>query len=160
MAEAELDRFWGLIDATAICMMTTRGAGALRARPMLAKIDKVTHEFRFLTRLSTHKIDELAANPDVNLAFSQPAKGDYVSISGQAYLTQDPHLIEEIWDSAAERYFGCGKDDPDIGVIRVVPSRAEYWDAGSRLLQTWNLFKAKLGDREPNRGASHKLALG
>ena len=29
-------------------------------------------------------------------------------------------------DSGARR--DCGKSDPDIAVIRVAPSRAEYWD--------------------------------
>ena len=62
-------------------------------------IDKGTHEFRFLTRLSTHKTDELAANPDVNLAFSDPGPATSSPSPGQAYLTQDRKLIE----SALER---------------------------------------------------------
>ena len=159
MAEAALDTFWALIDKIDICMMTTRDAKALRARPMLAKIDRATHEFRFLTRLSTHKVDELAANPDVNLAFTSAEAGDYVSVSGQAYLTQDRHLIDQIWSSEAQSYFGCDRDDPDLGVIRVVPSQAEYWDAGSTLRQTWNLFKAKLGG-EGAKGGHRTLAFG
>lgn len=160
MAEAELDRFWALIDEIETCMMTTRDAGALRARPMLAKVDKGTHEFRFLTRLSTHKTDELAANPDVNLAFSDPKAGDFVSVSGQAYLTQDRKLIDQLWSRAAEAYFGCGKEDPDIAVIRVVPSQAEYWDSHGALRQAWNVFKAKRARAEPDLGDNRKLALG
>jgi general stress protein 26 len=160
MAEETLDTFWSLIDGIDICMMTTRDAGALRARPMTAKADKATHEFRFLTRQSTQKVDELAANPDVNLAFSDPKTGDYVSVSGQAYLTQDRKLIDQLWTASADAYFGCGKNDPDIAVIRVVPSKAEYWDARSTLRQAWNVFKAKDSDLEPELGANRKLALG
>ena len=160
MAAAELDHFWALIETIDVCMMTTRDSGALRARPMIAVIDKGTHEFRFLTRLSTHKTGELAANPDVNLAFSDPGAGKFVSVSGQAYLTQDRKLIDSLWTTEAEAYFDCGQADPDIAVIRVVPSRAEYWDAKSTLRQAWNLFKAKLADAEPNLGENRKLALG
>jgi general stress protein 26 len=110
--------------------------------------------------LSTHKTDELAANPAVNLAFSDPAAGNFVSVSGQAYLTQDRKLIDSLWTTEAEAYFGCGKADPDIAVIRVVPSRAEYWDSKSTLRQAWNLFKAKLADNEPVPGENRKLVLG
>jgi len=160
MAEETLDTFWSLIDGIEICMMTTRDSNALRARPMMANVDKETHEFRFLTRQSTHKIDELAANPDVNLAFSDPKAGDFVSVSGQAYLTQDRKLLEQLWSPAAEAYFGCGSEDPDIAVIRVVPSRAEYWDAHGALRQAWNVFKAKRAGAEPDLGRNRKLALG
>ncbi len=160
MAEEALDTFWSLIDGIDICMMTTRDSGALRSRPMLARVDRDTHEFRFLTRRSTHKIDELAANPDVNLAFSDPQAGDYVSVSGQAYLTQDRKLIDQLWNPAAGAFFGGGKEDPDIAVIRVVPSKAEYWDSHSTFRQAWNVFKAKRSDAEPDLGDNRKLALG
>jgi general stress protein 26 len=121
---------------------------------MTARIDPDTHEFRFLTRLSTHKIDELAAEPDVNLAFCDPQAGDYVSVSGQAYLTQDRSLVEQLWNGEAEALLACRRDDPDLAVIRVVPAEAEFWEGSGRLRQTWNLFKAKHDGRPgaPRRG--------
>lgn len=159
MAEAGLETFWSLIDGIETCMMTTRDGNVLRARPMVADIDKATHEFRFLTKRSTHKTDELAAEPDVNLAFSDPRKGEFISVSGQAYLTQDRKLIDALWSDAAEAWFK-GRDDPDIAVIRVVPSQAEYWDAHSTLRQAWNVFKAKHADAGRNGSDNRKLALG
>jgi general stress protein 26 len=160
MAEESLETFWSLVEGIDTCMMTTRDAKALRARPMMPHIDKDTHEFRFLTRLSAHKTDELAANPEVNLAFANPRAGDYVSVSGQAYLTQDRKLVGQLWSSAAEVYFNCGKDDPDVAIIRVVPALAEYWDAKSTLRQAWNVFKARVTETEPGFGEHRKLALG
>jgi general stress protein 26 len=159
MAEERLDAFWSLIERIGTCMMTTRDSNALRARPMLPDIDRATHEFRFLTRQSTHKIEELAANPDVNLAFGDPQQGTFVSVSGQAYLTQDRKLIDELWSQEAQAYFGCNKDDPDIAVIRVVPSIAEYWDSRGALRQTWNVFKGKVAEPAPRAGRGHKVAL-
>jgi general stress protein 26 len=160
MAEEALDTFWSLIESVDVCMMTTRDANALRARPMVPKIDKATREFRFLTRMSTHKVDELAAHPDANLAFCDPGSGAFVSVSGQAYLTQDRRLIDRLWSPDAEAYFSCGKDDRDIAVIRVVPSKAEYWDAQSTLRQAWNIFKAEVAAAEPELDRSRRAALG
>lgn len=160
MAENTLETFWSLIRGIDICMMTTRDSSALRARPMMADIDEATHEFRFITRLSTHKVDALAAHPDVNLAFSDARAGDFVSISGQAYLTRDRTLIDQLWSQAAEAYFDCGSDDPDIAVIRVVPSVAESWDRRGKLRQTWNIFKAKASDSELALRPSRRVAFG
>ena len=159
MEDEARDTFWSLIEKIDVCMMTTRDRGMLRTRPMLPDIDKSTREFRFLTRFSTHKTEELAASPDVNLAFGHPEAGHYVSVSGQAYLTQDHNLIDQLWSAEAGAYFGCSKDDPDIAVIRVVPSVAEYWDAKSTLVQTWNIFKAKLAEPEPNLARHRRFAL-
>jgi general stress protein 26 len=160
MADEGLDRFWTLIDNIDVCMMTTHDAGALRARPMRPIVDRTTHEFRFLTRLSSHKTDELAERPSVNLAFARPKAGDFVSVSGQAYLTRDPKLIEQLWSPAAEAYFGCAKEDPDVAVIRVVPTMAEYWDAKSTLVQAWNVFKAGRSGADPDLGENRKLRFG
>jgi general stress protein 26 len=159
MAEDRLAEFWSLIGRIGTCMMTTRDSNALRARPMMPDIERATHEFRFLTRQSTHKIEELAANPDVNLAFSDPQQGTFVSVSGQAYLTQDRKLIDELWSPEAEAYFGCNKDNPDIAVIRVVPSIAEYWDSRGALRQTWNVFKGKVAEPVLRPVRSRKVAL-
>jgi general stress protein 26 len=159
MAGETLDTFWSLVEGIEVCMMTTRDGSSLRSRPMRPQVDKATHEFRFLTRRSSHKTDELAANPTVNLAFSNARAGDFVSVSGQAYLTQDRRLIHELWSVEAEAYFGCRKDDPDIAVIRVVPSMAEYWDARSTLRQAWNVFKARYSDAEPDLGENRKVAF-
>ena len=159
MADKSLDAFWTLIDGVDVCMMTTRDGGSLRARPMMARPDLATREFRFLTKLSSHKTDELAANPDVNLAFSDPKGGDYVSVSGQAYLTQDRKLIDQLWNAEAEAYFSCGKDDPDIGVIRVVPSNAEYWDSRSTLRRSWSMFKVRRTGADPDLAENRNLAL-
>jgi len=146
---ADLDTFWALIDDMAVCMMTTRDGAALHSRPMVADIDKSTHEFRFLTKLSSHKIDALAANPAVNLAFCDAQRCIFVSVSGQAYLTQDRTLIDAIWRSGAARYFDGARDDPDTAVIRVVPATAEHWNSDRSLQQSWTVFKPRNAELKP-----------
>jgi general stress protein 26 len=150
MAEASLDRFWSLLEGVPVCMMTTRDAGTLRSRPMVPIVDRTTREFRFLTRLSSHKIDELAEKPDVNLAFANPAAGDFVSVSGQAYLTQDRKLIDQLWSADAAVYLERSRESPEIAVIRVVPSMAEHWDASSALIEVWDVFRTGRSRPEPD----------
>ena len=158
--DSSLATFWSLVERIGACMMTTRDAMALRARPMNGRIDRSTGEFRFLTRRSSHKTDELAAHPEVNLAFCDAEAGDFVSVSGQAYLTQDATLIDKLWSASAQRFLDAGKDDPDIAVIRVVPSIAEHWGSDSNLRQVWSVFRARVGDIEPHVAESRKRARG
>lgn len=159
MSDEPVEKLWSLIEDIGVCMLTTRDGGILRSRPMVADVNKGTHEFRFITSLSSHKTDELAANPDVNIAFSDPDDDEYVSVSGQASLTQDRALIEELWNPYAEAWFKGGKDDPDIGVIRVVASKAEYWEGSNTLKQSWSLLKAVVGDSKPDLGENRKVSL-
>jgi general stress protein 26 len=154
----DLGKFCSLVEGIDICMLTTSDAGSLRARPMAPHVDRQAREFHFLTKASSHKTDELAASPAVNLAFSEPKTGDFVSVSGQAYLTRDAKLIDALWTKEAEVYFGS-RDDPDLAVIRVVPSIAEYWDEHSTLKQAWNVFKAVAAKEEPDLGENRKLRL-
>jgi general stress protein 26 len=160
MVAENLDAFWELIDGNHVCMMTTLDSKALRARPMNAIVDKATHEFRFLTRLSTHKADALSANPDVNLSFSDPGAGRYISVSGQAYLTQDRDLIEELWSAESASRLACGSDDPDIAVIRVVPSRAEEWDGRGAFRRSFGVFKPRHSELEPDLAHVRRRAAG
>jgi general stress protein 26 len=137
--------FWGLIGGTERCLMTTNEGGGLRSRPVVAAIDRASHEFRLLSRLSDHRVDDLAANPDVNLAFIGAA-GGCLSVVGQAYVTQDARLIEALWSDEAARRFNCSADDPDIAVIRIVPTRADAWDRLGRLRQSWSSIKPRRRD--------------
>lgn len=133
MKDGELAEFWSLLDGIGTCMMTTSEGAELHSRPMRPLIDKPARQIRFLTRRSTHNVDELAANPQVNLAFAEPAGGVYVSVTGQAYLTTDRHLIDDLWSPDVAACLGCAADDEDVAVIRVVPVTATHWSgAGAR----------------------------
>jgi len=159
MSEAPLDEFFGLIDDIQTCMLTTRDEGRLRSRPMGFSFDRDTHEFRLLTRKSSHKAEELAANPEVNLAFARPDRHEFVSVSGQAYLTTDSHLIEAVWTEDADAWFKGGKEDPEAAVIRVVPSQGEYWHGHNSLIRRWDLIRAKRAGEEPHLQEQGKVSL-
>ncbi|SCZ32624.1 pyridoxamine 5'-phosphate oxidase family protein [Afifella marina] len=159
MTDAPIEEFFDLIEDVTVCMLTSRDGGELRSRPMGFDVDKSTHEFHLLTRKSSHKADELAAHPEVNLSFARPGRKEYVSVSGQAYLTTDKRLIDAVWFDDAESWFPGGKEDPDVAVIRVVPSSGEYWEGFNALQRRWNLIKAKQAGEEPHLGENRKVAL-
>ncbi|MBZ8135286.1 pyridoxamine 5'-phosphate oxidase family protein [Afifella sp. IM 167] len=159
MSEAPMEEFFRLIDDIRTCMLTTRDEGRLRSRPMGFSFDRGTHEFHLLTRKSSHKAEELAANPGVNLAFARPDRHEFVSVSGQAYLTTDHRLIEAVWTEDADAWFKGGKEDPEAAVIRVVPSLGEYWHGHNQLIRHWNLIRAKRAGEEPHLQENSQVTL-
>jgi general stress protein 26 len=159
MAEESLETFWGLIEHVDVCMMTTWDAKHLMSRPMAPKIDRGAHEFFFLAQMSSFRTEMLAGHPDVNLGFCDPDDGTFVSVSGQAYVTRDRKLIDALWSDGAGALVDASRDDPDLCVIRVVPSRAEYWDGDCNLKLSWNVFKAKSAP-EPEELASDAVRPG
>jgi hypothetical protein len=38
--QSQLNRVWDVVDKVAVCMMTTRFSGGLRARPLEARADR------------------------------------------------------------------------------------------------------------------------
>lgn len=108
-------------------MLVTRAVdGTLRSRPMaIARVDQ-TDDVWFVTDIESGKVDEIDADPVVNVSLQDGSR--YVSLSGTAALIQDRMLLEEMWQEAWRVWFPKGKDDPDIALLRVRTTGGEYWD--------------------------------
>jgi general stress protein 26 len=80
----------------------------------------------FPTSLSSPKIEEIAADPRV--AVTMQDKRRFVSISGTARILSDRALVERLWSEAWKVWFPQGKHDPELCLLEVTPTAAEYWD--------------------------------
>ena len=70
MAEEDhLTRVWDIIERVGVCMLTTRFAGGLRARPLEARPDRGAGIIWFVTDLRSGKEHEIEAAHDVGLVF-------------------------------------------------------------------------------------------
>ena len=125
--EKKLDELHELIDGIEIAMMTTRRAdGHLVSRPMQVQHRDDFADLWFVTDVQTHKLDELARDPHVNLSLYQPKSREWVSISGTVRITQDRALIGRLYDRSWKVWFpdegperDGGPDDPRIAVLQV-----------------------------------------
>jgi general stress protein 26 len=152
------DKLWGLVDDIKTCMMTSVDGAHLRSRPMRGHADQASRQLWFFTKASSHKADEIEQDREVNLAYSRPDKEEYVSLSGRAKLVRDRHRDEAMWNPFVAAWFPKGKDDPDLALVRVDVSQAEYWDSpASRMVQLYEVAKANISGREPDLGENRKL---
>ena len=68
--EKKLDELYGLIEGIEIAMFTTRRQdGRLVSRPMATQKREPGADLWFVTDVESEKIDELAADPNVALAY-------------------------------------------------------------------------------------------
>ena len=55
-------------------------------------------------------------------------------MKGRASLNQDRAKIKELWNPLYKAWFPKGQDDPEITVLRVDVSEADFWEANSSKL--------------------------
>ncbi len=114
----------------------------------------------FFTDVSSVKIDEIEANPRVNVSFAEPKKQVYISLTGDAEVVSDRSKIEELWRPSLEIWFPKGLNDPNIALIKVNVSYAEYWDGSKNIVsQVVDVAKSYVLGQRPKLGDHEKIPL-
>lgn len=119
-----------MIEGIEVAMLTTiEEDGSLRSRPMAAQQFPTDGTLWFFTRAEAGKVREIHEDEHVNLAYADPEKHRFVSISGRGRLVQDRAMTEKLWNPLAEAWFPEGTSDPNLGLLQISIETAEYWDA-------------------------------
>jgi general stress protein 26 len=155
-------KFWDLIEDHHACMLVTHGpGGTLHARPMHAIPDRDKREILFFTELAGGKAHELANKDEVCITFMSHKKNDFIAVQGKAELTQDRGLIDAHWNKMVQAWFPQGKDDPNVGMIRVRVRGGEYWDASSSdIANMLRMLTAAGSGSRPDMGENEKVRFG
>ena len=121
-----------LIKDVRICMMVTAAAdGSMDARPMATQKTEFDGTVWFLTRHESAKVEEMQSDSHVTLVYSDPKGENYVTLKGRATMSRDRAKIHDMWNPMYRAWFPEGEDDPQITVVRVDVTEAQYWDASS-----------------------------
>jgi general stress protein 26 len=164
--DKKLEQLYELIDGIEIAMLTSRTkTGALVSRPMQTQARRAGTDLWFMTSITTGKIDELVADPQVNLGYYKDGTREYVSVSGRAHVTQDKALIHELYKPDWKAWLGDegddrdgGPNDPRIALIEVKAESAYYLKANQpRLVALFNVAKAVATGNPPKVGDMGEL---
>ena len=158
MRENDIERVWEIMEDIAICMVTTHAGGRMRSRPMHAIPERDEGCIFFITDTRGAKDEEIAAAPDVCLAFADIGDNTYLSVTGTAEMVCDPDKADELWSAEAQAWWPRGPRDPAVRVLRVVPEQAEYWDTrGNAVTVALKLMAARMSGRQPDLGTNRKV---
>lgn len=115
----------------------------------------------FYTSTATDLWENIAANPEVNVSFSQPDENLYLSISGIAERVVERARIKQLWNPMVQAWFPNGSDDPHAVLVRVAARTAEYWDSNaSAMVRVFEMARAAVTGTTPDVGQEHgKITL-
>jgi len=156
---ASREKLWELIKDTKYAMFTTRHSnGHLHSRPMTTqnqKVDEDSSLWFFMSR-SGDPVEDIAAEPSVNVAYANPDKDSYVSVSGTARVVENLAKKEQLWSKLDEAWFQGGVTDPDLALVQVQITHAGYWDVKSnKLVQLFAMARAAVTGRSPREIGEH-----
>ncbi|MEP7056924.1 MAG: pyridoxamine 5'-phosphate oxidase family protein [Caldimonas sp.] len=150
---------WEMIKDTRFGMFTTRhGNGHLHSRPMTtqnSKLDQDDSLWFFMSRKGD-SVADLEADPTVNVAYANQSRDSYVSVSGAAKVVDDLAKKKQLWNKMTEAWFPNGPTDPDLALVQVLITHANYWDVEkSKVVQLYEMAKAFATGKPPIDMARH-----
>ena len=157
-------KLWDLIKDIRFAMFTTRHSnGHLHSRPMTtqnSKLDEDRSLWFFMLRKS-EPVADLAGDSTVNVVYADPGEDSYVSVSGTAVVVEDMARKERLWSKMAQAWFPGGSTDPDLALVCVTISHANYWDVEeSKVVQLYKMAKAAVTGKPPtNLGEQAEIRM-
>jgi general stress protein 26 len=157
--ENDIQKLATLIKGIKVAMLTTQETdGTLRSRPMATQAAEFDGTLWFFTQASSHKVDEIDREHNVNVSYADAGDNRYVSVSGRARLVRDRAKIDELWSPILKAWFPRGKDDPETALLRVDVEKAEYWDApSSTIVKLVGFAKAMATGQTYTPGENRKI---
>ena len=126
--EENLRKLRELIAGIEFAILTTVDHdGILRSRPMATQRIEFDGALYFFTKVNATKVDEIEREHNVCVSFAAPEKQRYVSMSGVARLLRDRAKMEELWFPDLEAWFPGGVKDPELALLWISVTEAEYW---------------------------------
>ena len=161
METKEIKKLREMAGEIKVAMLTTLDQdGEMRSRPMATtKISEDGNAY-FFTQADSPKIHELEADSKVNISYVDREEEIYVSVSGMASIERNQELINELWSPYLNAWFPEGKSDPNLTLLKVKISKAEYWDApGNQMVQLLGMAKSILTKTPYGAGEHEKIDL-
>jgi general stress protein 26 len=131
-AEEGLIKLKDLAEGIDFCMFCT----ALKVHPIevspmsVQEVDEDGNIW-FLASKESQKYSNIANDKQVQLMFSDISNFKFLSVFGDAEISQDEARIDKYWNLMVKGWFEKGREDPNIILIKVIPSANYYWDTKS-----------------------------
>ncbi len=157
------ETLWDLIKDTRFGMFTHRHSdGMLHSYPLTTQ-NKSMDEGSVLYFFVPHSgevAQRVQGDAKVNIAYANPDKDSYVSVSGTAAIVDDLGKKDALWSSMAQAWFPGGAKDPNLALIQVQIAEAEYWDVKeSKMMQLAKMAKAAVTGKPPQMGEHEKVNM-
>ncbi len=158
-----VERLYELIkDIETAMLVTRRPDGSLVSRPMANQDRAPGADFWFAAEEGSDKLDEIGADPHVNLTYYKDRTREWVSIAGEAEIYRDRARIRQLYKPDWKAWFDGGSsddprsgtaEDPRIVLIGVRATSARYMTTDKpQPVVLFEVAKGMLTGRRPDIG--------
>ncbi len=157
-----IEKLQHLVDAIDIGMLSTFQEHTLYPHSIPMSRQEVDHEGNiwFLFSSESETYHHLMKNNNVSLTFADAKTYQFVSINGIAEVSEDSERIEKYWNKFIETWFGKGKEDPAIRLLKVIPNEVHYWDSkANKLINLIKIAVNTISGNETDTGREGDLNL-
>ncbi len=158
-------KLWDLIKDIKFGMFTHRHAsGMMHSQPLTTlkkSMDDEGDKLYFFVSRTSDVAQQLMQDDNVNVSYTSPSDGTYVSVSGTALIVEDMSKKETLWSPMVKAWFPGGPTDPNLALVQVRINQAEYWDVKeSKMLQVTKMVTAAItGTPLADKGEHKELRL-
>jgi general stress protein 26 len=156
-------RLWELMKHMRYGMLTHRHSnGRLYAHPLTTQNKSLEPDMvlYFFVSKKTELGTRIREDGSVNVSYADPQKDTYVSITGEASVSDDLRMKQHLFNALARAWFPGGAADADLELIQVRIVHAEYWDIKeSKTTQLYKLAKAAVTGKQPTLGEHRELEM-
>lgn len=114
-----------------VAMLTTvEPDSSLRSRPMVNKQADFEGDLWFFARGQSRLVWSIQRYPRVNLTYTEPSAGRFISVSGIAHIVRDRKKAQELWDPEYQSWLDS-PENPDLCLLKITVESAQAWGGPS-----------------------------
>jgi general stress protein 26 len=155
---------WKLIKPIRFGMLTHRHAdGTLHSHPMTTQNSslKPGEPLYFFASKKTELGQRLQHDGNVCVSYGDLKEDVWVSISGQARISEDLETKKSLFNALDKAWFPGGAEDPDLELVEIDIRHAEYWNVKeSKSTQVLKMATAAVTGNPPEMGEHRELNVG
>jgi general stress protein 26 len=152
---------WELIKDIRFGMLTHRHTdGTLHSHPLTTQNRslKPGEPLYFFVSRKTEVGQRLRADGNVCLSYADLKEDRWISVSGQATISEDMDTKKKLFNALAKAWFPGGAEDPALELVEVRIVSAEYWDIKeSKVTQLLKMASAAVTGNKPEMGEHREL---
>jgi general stress protein 26 len=160
-SEEALKKFKKLVEEINVCMFITNNQSEHNhTRPMATIEVDDQGTLWFYTDIRSIKVEEVVADRSVHLTYAHPGKERYMDVWGRAEVITNRQLIKDKWTPMVKAWFPNGPEDPNLALLKVIPTNCYYWESESgRMVQFFRRAASIVSEKPLANGAEGKLKM-
>jgi general stress protein 26 len=125
-------KFWKALKSDMTMMLGLAGKDDGHTRPMTAQIESDHGPIWFFAATDTALVRQLGQGCRAIATFVSKGHDLFATVHGSLRVDNDRAVIDRLWNQYVAAWYGRGKEDPKLALLRLDPDKAEIWlDASS-----------------------------